>query len=184
LATPADELLELHGRYFQLLAKWNRTINLTALLLDPPSDETIDRLFVEPILASASAGSPETIIDLGTGGGSPAIPFWIQLPGSRVTMVESRGRKCAFLNEAVRQIKQGHGKAINCRFDQLLNMEPNLRSSADIVTIRAVRMDPETTALIGALLRPNGRVFHFSQQLQVIDCSTWNNGRSDWLGSS
>src|SRR3954470_14201017 len=80
---PSDDLLELHGRYIQLLTKWNRTINLTSLSLEPISDDAIDRLLVEPIEASGQAlTTDKNIIDIGTGGGSPAIPFWIQLAGS------------------------------------------------------------------------------------------------------
>jgi len=171
---PADELLDLHERYISLLAKWNRTINLTSLALEPPSDEAIDRLLVEPIAASAQAGRTGTIIDIGSGGGSPAIPFWIQLPGSQLTMIESRSRKCAFLREAVRQIRPGEGTAIEARFEELLERNPELAASADVVTVRAVRLDKLVSGLIGALLKPTGRVFHFVQTLEIVDCSTWN----------
>lgn len=185
VATPREELLELHERYVSLLTKWNRTINLTSLALEPISDEAIDRLLVEPIAAGYQAGgAPGHIIDLGTGGGSPAIPFWIQLPGSRLTMIESRSRKCAFLNEAVRQIRPGQGIAIDNRFEELLDRNPQLRGSADILTVRAVRLDEPTSALIGALLKPSGRVFHFSKTLEITECSTWNNRRSEKPTSS
>lgn len=182
-AVPPREFLELHERYISLLAKWNRTINLTSLQLDPLSDEAIDRLLVEPISASAQAGTPREIIDIGSGGGSPAIPFWIQLPGSRLTMIESRSRKCAFLREAVRQIRPGHGDAFENRFEELLEKQPQLVGSADIVTVRAVRLDAPTTAMIGALLKPTGRVFHFTASLEIVECSTWNIGDKK-LGSS
>jgi 16S rRNA (guanine527-N7)-methyltransferase len=180
---PLRETLALHVRYLELLAKWNRTINLTSLTVDPPSDEAIDRLLVEPIAASARAGAPGTIIDIGSGGGSPAIPFWIQLPGSKLMMVESRSRKCAFLREAVRQIRHGEGTTFEARFEELLVTHPESRGSADIVTVRAVRVDVETSALIGALLKPTGRVFHFTQELEIFDCSTWNS-RDKKRGSS
>ena len=183
VVVPPREVLELHARYLQLLAKWNRTINLTSLPLDPASDEAIDRLLVEPIAASSQAGAPETIVDLGSGGGSPAIPFWIQLPGAKLTMVESRARKCAFLREAVRQIRPGQGTAIDLRFEELLARHPDLQASADIVTIRAVRIDAPTHGLVAALLKPEGRVFYFSHALQVISCSTWNNADKE-RGSS
>jgi 16S rRNA (guanine527-N7)-methyltransferase len=183
---PRPELLELHGRYIAVLAKWNRTINLTALPLDPLSDEAIDRLLVEPISASRLVGASVpglSIVDIGSGGGSPAIPFWIELPGSRVTMIESRSRKCAFLREAVRQIKPGFGRAIESRFETLLAQSPDLDGSADLVTVRAVRLDSFTNGLIGQLLRPDGRVVHFAEQIQVIARSTWNK-RDKELGSS
>ena len=173
VGVPAGGLL-LHESYFSLLAKWNRTINLTALPLDPPTDEAIDRLFVEPIAASFLAGSPDTIIDLGSGGGSPAIPFWLSIDGGRpaLTMVESRSRKCAFLREAVRL--QPNARVVEQRFEDLRSSNPDLLGTADIVTVRAVRLDDATRALIGDLLRPEGRVFHFTDQLQITDCSTWN----------
>lgn len=184
VAVPQSDQLDLHERYLSLLAKWNRTINLTSLQLDPSTEEAIDRLLVEPIAASSQAGSPASIIDIGSGGGSPAIPFWIQLPGSHLTMIESRSRKCAFLREAVRQIRPGHGTALDVRFEKLLANHPELAGSADIVTVRAVRLDEPTSRLIGALLRPDGSVFHFSSQLEVIGCSTWNNRGDKRPGSS
>jgi 16S rRNA G527 N7-methylase RsmG len=90
-------------------------------------------------------------------------------------MVESRSRKCAFLREAVRQIRPGFGDAIDCRFEELLAKHPALKGSADIVTVRAVRLDKPTAALIGALLKSDGRVFHFTDTLNIFTCSTWNN---------
>jgi len=183
VVAPSTEFLALHERYLSLLTKWNRTINLTSLQLDPLSDGAIDRLLVEPIAASYSAGQVERIVDLGSGGGSPAIPFWTQVPGSNLTMVESRSRKCAFLREVVRQIRPGAGTALDVRFEELLRANPELSGSADIVTIRAVRMDAAVESLVGAILKPSGRVFHFGDTLRIVDCSTWNKG-SGGRGSS
>jgi 16S rRNA G527 N7-methylase RsmG len=45
-------MLEPLEAYFQLLTQWNAKINLTSLPLDPPTDETFDRLLVEPLAAS------------------------------------------------------------------------------------------------------------------------------------
>ena len=67
--------------YYRLLARWNRTINLTALSLDPLADEALDRLFIEPLAAApyireALDVTPLSVwFDLGSGGGSPAIPL-------------------------------------------------------------------------------------------------------------
>lgn len=195
----SPERLSLHESYFSLLSKWNRTINLTALPLDPITDEAIDRLLVEPIAASRFAGDARSIVDLGSGGGSPAIPFWIEVPGAHLTMVESRSRKCAFLREAVRQIAPGRGTALDVRFEELLDRHPELAASADIVTIRAVRLDEPMVTLLAAILKPGGKVFRFANandpgsrpglsqieshllfpggtsELQILTCSTWNN---------
>src|SRR6516164_7658019 len=99
----SEEAIEQLGRYFELLAKWNAKINLTALPLDPPTRETLDRLFVEPLAAARYfPRDPVAWFDLGSGGGSPAIPLKILHPEASLTMVEARVRKAAFLREAVR----------------------------------------------------------------------------------
>ena len=70
--------------YFALLARWNAKINLTAFNLAEPNDEAIDRLLIEPLVAAKHlpprAG---TLIDIGSGNGSPAIPLRLAAPGMR-----------------------------------------------------------------------------------------------------
>ena len=93
------------ARYLTLLARWNRRINLTAFDLDRPADHAIDRLIVEPVLAAADVRDRDrVVIDIGSGGGSPALPLKIVLPHVRLTLIEARVRKSAFLREAVREL--------------------------------------------------------------------------------
>lgn len=147
--------------FVDLMAKWNRKINLTSLEIDPVTDESIDRLIVEPVVAASMVGAHErAVVDLGSGGGSPAIPFRIQLDGSQMTMVESRSRKCAFLREAVRTIGLDRTYVEESRFEEI-HTKSQLRSAADLVTVRAVRMDEDLVGLIRLLLKPGGRVFRF-----------------------
>ena len=54
VSMPAD-LGEALAAYLDLLGRWNRKINLTALDVDPPSDEAIDRLLVEPLVAPGTS---------------------------------------------------------------------------------------------------------------------------------
>ena len=58
--------------YFDLLTRWNAKINLTALT---DTDAAIDRLLLEPLAAAPSLPSQLDLLDLGSGGGSPAIPL-------------------------------------------------------------------------------------------------------------
>src|SRR5206468_1311667 len=101
-----EDLADQLAAYLALLSRWNKKINLTALDVATPSDDAVDRLIVEP-LAAARLLVPEdrTCIDVGSGGGSPAIPLKIAVPRLQMLMVESRARKAAFLNEAVRQLE-------------------------------------------------------------------------------
>ena len=143
--------------YFGLLAKWNRQLNLTSLLLEPPSDDAVDRLLIEPVVAArVVSGADGYLIDLGSGGGSPAIPLRIAAPQIRLLMVESHGRKSAFLRDAVRQLGLRNSEVANTRFEDLLT-RPD-REPADLVSVRAVKPDETLWTAAQQFLRPGGRV--------------------------
>lgn len=87
--------------YLELLAKWNKTYNLTAIR-DPQkmiSHHLLDSLAV---LAHLPAG---TLADIGSGGGLPGIPLAIAQPERRVTLNDANQKKGAFLQQAVIELK-------------------------------------------------------------------------------
>jgi len=161
--------------YFGLLTKWNKTINLTALALDPPTPQTLDRLLVEPLVAAGiarrvldsmdafSGGETLRLLDVGSGGGSPAIPLAIGLGkptpgvgfGVELSMVESRGRKAAFLREVVRDIPLEGARVYQSRLEEL---QPQ---AFDLVSIRAVRADGDLWEALADFVKPSGLVLWF-----------------------
>jgi 16S rRNA (guanine527-N7)-methyltransferase len=144
--------------------RWNRAINLTALALDPPSDGTVDRLFIEPLAAAAFvAESPGRWMDLGSGGGSPAIPLKIVRPRLRLTMVEARERKAAFLREAVRDLALTDVEVVTQRFETL-RARSDLGGSQVLVTVRAVKVDQILLSLAKWLLSSEGKLFLFANR--------------------
>jgi 16S rRNA (guanine527-N7)-methyltransferase len=149
----ADALLA----YLELLALWNSKINLTAL--DDP-DSAIDRLILEPLLAARHLPEGASVIDIGSGGGSPAIPLKLAAPRIKLWMVESKTRKSAFLREAIRQLDLRESFVETKRYEELLSL-PTLHESMDVVTIRAVRVEPATLLGLQAFLRPGGQLFLF-----------------------
>lgn len=150
--------------YVELLARWNKKINLTALPVQPLSDEAVDRLIVEPVLgARRLLPSDRVVMDVGTGGGSPAIPLAIMAPDVRLVMVEVKVRKCAFLREVVRQLALPGATIENCRVEELLSRS-EYHEAADVVTARAVRPDRRLLTAIQAFLKPGGRLFWFGAE--------------------
>lgn len=147
LTIPAIERLET---YYFLLSRWNKRINLTALPLDSLDDRALDRMLVEPLVAAKyMRDSAIDWFDLGSGGGSPAIPMKIVRPSARLTLVEARSRKAAFLREVARELTLSDVLVIADRFETTAD-RPELVGSADLVTVRAVRTD---AALFGAARR-------------------------------
>lgn len=158
----ALNMLEPLEAYFRLLAQWNAKINLTALPLDAPTDETFDRLLVEPLGASKQvpAQTPSVWFDLGSGGGSPAIPLKIARPALRLTMIESKERKSAFLREAIRVLGLADTLVETGRFESVVS-QPQFTGTADLVTVRAVKCDPELFEVTATMLKEGGRLFLF-----------------------
>ena len=157
-----DGLADGLESYFALLTKWNAKINLTSFQLDAGgNDEAVDRLLIEPVVAAKHvAPSARASVDVGSGGGSPAIPFALAAPQLELKMVESKTRKAVFLREALRELGLSRVSVETSRFEELLT-RPELHEGVDIVTIRAVRVEPRTLVSLQAFLRPGGRLFLF-----------------------
>ena len=147
--------------YFKLLATWNLKVNLTGLNLNDPTPETLDRLLIEPLVVVRYVPPGTTrIIDIGSGGGSPAIPMALALRGAQVSMVESKVRKSVFLQEAVRALNLQGCEVLTSRFEELLSRQ-DLHERHDLLTIRAVRTEPRVLMSIQAFVRPGGHLFLF-----------------------
>jgi 16S rRNA (guanine527-N7)-methyltransferase len=153
-----DDLGDQLSQYYELLDRWNRKINLTAL---DNADEAIDRLLLEPIVAARQLPSPSVrLMDIGSGGGSPAIPMKLCAPTVELTMVESKARKSAFLREAVRTLRLERTNVETARYEELL-ARPELHESFDVLSLRAVRVEVRTLFTLQAFVKRAGLLFLF-----------------------
>jgi 16S rRNA (guanine527-N7)-methyltransferase len=156
-----ETVIDALNAYFELLRKWNRKVSLTSLPVEEAGDEAIDRLLIEPVLATRYLPFAEaTVLDIGSGGGSPAIPMKLAAPGVSLRMVESKTRKAAFLREVVRRLEVDRTTVDAVRFEELL-ARPTLHEAMDVVTVRAVRVDRKTLAELQSFVRPGGYLFLF-----------------------
>ena len=147
--------------YYRLLATWNTKINLTGLKLSEISPDALDRLLIEPVVAAkyVQAGASR-MLDVGSGGGSPAIPLALAVPNTRLLMVESKTRKSVFLREAIRALEMNGAEVVTTRFEELL-ARPDLHEAHDLVTIRAVRVEARVLGTLQAFTKPGGQIFLF-----------------------
>jgi 16S rRNA (guanine527-N7)-methyltransferase len=154
-----DGVVERLEGYYRLLEAWNAKINLTALDLANGPDSTIDRLLIEPLVAARHLPEGSAVIDIGSGGGSPAIPLQLMRPDLRMTLVEAKVRKCAFLREAGRHLELTI-TVENSRYESLL-ARPDLHEAFDVGTMRAVRLESRVLLGLQAFLRPGGQFLLF-----------------------
>ena len=157
----APDLAARLETYFRLLETWNRKINLTGFNLSESTPETLDRLLIEPLVAARHLRPGiSRMLDIGSGGGSPAIPIALATPSIRLLMVESKTRKAVFLREAIRAVELRDADVAASRYEELL-ARPELHEANDVVTIRAVRIEPRLLSNLQAFIKPGGFLFLF-----------------------
>lgn len=95
-------------RFLERLLETNRSFNLTAIT-DPNEawdKHVLDSLSLLPDLRELAADS--SIVDIGSGGGLPALPLAIALPGLRFTLLEATAKKASFLEATARDLGLGN----------------------------------------------------------------------------
>jgi len=139
--------------YVALLAKWNRTYNLTAIR-EPArmvTHHVLDALAVLPYLPAAER---QRVLDAGSGGGLPGIPLAIARPDWHVAMIDSGDKKSAFVRQAAIELPLPNAEAITARVEEYTPSAP-----FEIVISRAFA-DLATFATASArLLAPAGRLY-------------------------
>ncbi len=145
LDTSADAQAKLLA-YLDLLARWNRAYNLTAVR-DPGEMVTrhlLDSLAVLPFVRGT------TLADLGSGAGLPGIPLAIARPDIHVTLIESNGKKARFQREAARSLQLNNVSVVQARVQ-------DAAGSFDTITARAFASLADMLAWGGHLLADDGR---------------------------
>lgn len=102
-------------RYLDLLARWNRIYNLTAIR-EPErmvSHHLLDSLAaIRPLERRFASEAAPTLLDVGSGAGLPGIPLAIARPSWQVTMVEPVHKKASFIAQAIAELR-----LVNARID-------------------------------------------------------------------
>ncbi len=99
--------------YLALLAKWNRTYNLTAIH-EPErmlTHHLLDSLAILPHVG------PGPLLDVGSGGGLPGIPLAIARPDLAVTLLDSSQKKCSFMQQAVIELNLAQVRVLHARVE-------------------------------------------------------------------
>jgi 16S rRNA (guanine527-N7)-methyltransferase len=136
-------------QYLALLAKWNRTYNLTAIR-EPSklvSHHLLDSLAVLPHLSGTS------LADVGSGAGLPGIPLAVARPDWRVVLLDSNHKKAAFLRQAVLEL---HLDNVQVMSDRAEKWQPAQRF--DCVISRAFSDLPGFVEVAHHLCAPTGRL--------------------------
>jgi 16S rRNA (guanine527-N7)-methyltransferase len=116
--SPAPALERLRG-YAELLIHWNRSVS--NLLSRNDEDRLVGRHFLESLgpLRALSAAGIDHWLDIGSGGGLPAIPLALAGVGRTWTLVESRRMKTLFLKKVKQEMGLGEIHVVCARIESM-----------------------------------------------------------------
>src|SRR5262245_38257511 len=140
--------------YGDSLLRWNARINLTAAR---SIDQLVAEHFVDAFALARRLAGPARLVDVGSGGGLPAIPLALLRPGLTVAMCEPIAKKAAFLRTAIRELGLGGRVSVRlARGEAVARLAPR---TFDAAASRATLAPEAWLALAGRLVRPGGRLF-------------------------
>src|SRR6185503_6163459 len=159
-ATATEKLVSDISIYIDILLKWNSRISLTSVR-DP--QQMVSRHFGESLFLAENLLHPEwhgTVVDVGSGAGFPGLPVAMYSSMADVTLIESQGKKAAFLNEVIYALKLKNVRVFHGRAEQF-------SARADLITLRAVEEFERALRIALDLVKVGGRVALMVGQAQV-----------------
>lgn len=145
------------AQYHELLRDWNTRMNLTG---DTDFGVMLDRHFMDSLAPLAIAGlfpQGASLIDVGSGAGFPGMALAIARPDLRVTLLDSLGKRIAFLTAVKEALGLGNVRLMHARAEDAAR-SPDLREQFDLAVARAVAPLPVLCELLLPFVRVGGRM--------------------------
>ena len=134
--------------YLQLLVKWNRAYNLTAVR---QPEQMVTRHLLDSLVIGPYVHGPR-ILDVGTGAGLPGIPLALAYPDYHFTLLDSNGKKIRFVTQAVAELGLVNVDVVQSRVEAY---QPVRRF--DTITARAYSSIEELVTQTASLLADDGQ---------------------------
>jgi len=145
------------AEYAAMLASWGPAVDLFGG--DDP-ERVVPALTREALAALPWLDRAQTLVDVGSGNGFPAVPLLLARPALRGTLLEPRERRWAFLKEVVREL----GVAAEVRRERA----DEHVGSYDAVTVRGVEIDAWFPAT-RRLLREGGMLLWWTSEAKAVE---------------
>jgi 16S rRNA (guanine527-N7)-methyltransferase len=157
-----DEVADQLHIYYEELFTWNRRINLISR---KEEDFFVKRHLVDSLCGlKLPIAKGSAVLDLGSGNGLPGIPLAIALPGVRIELLESRAKRCTFLQHVISRLDLRNAKVHCGRFEELYE---NL-GRYQYILARGVRISKGMAGMMQQLLDPRGALVLFQAREQRV----------------
>lgn len=147
-----NELYSKLYRYYELLVEWNSKFNMTSILEEKDVFllHFFDSLCLKKVI---NLESKITLCDFGTGAGFPGLVLGLVFKNIKVTLVESNGKKCNFLEFVCNELNINNVEVVNSRIEDYSSKN---REKFDVITCRAVTSIPIILELSTSSLKVDG----------------------------
>lgn len=174
-----DAQLDLLERYLDLLQRWGRTYNLTAILDRPAMrvQHVLDSLALVPHLPNLP--SP-VLLDVGSGAGLPGVVVAIARPAWRVVCVDAVAKKTGFIQQVAAELRLPNLQAIHARVEQLAGLPAWTRAApqgASVITSRAFASLVDFFSATEGLIAPGGEWLALKGQIPQAEIEAWQASR-------
>lgn len=128
-----ETTLAMLNEYYSILKEENQKYNLTRIIEE--DDVYLKHFYDSLTITKIIDINNQSICDLGSGAGFPGLVLGICFPSAKLTLIESNGKKCNFLNIVKNKLNLNNVTIINTRIEEYAKEN---RELYDIVTARAV----------------------------------------------
>lgn len=134
--TLSEKQLMQFMRYYELLAEWNRVMNLTAIT---EYGDVLKKHFVDSLslVKAYDVSRAVSVVDVGTGAGFPGLALKIAFPCLKVTLLDSLNKRVRFLDAVIGELGLEDVETVHGRAEDYAK-PGKLRESYDLCVSRAV----------------------------------------------
>jgi 16S rRNA (guanine527-N7)-methyltransferase len=166
--TLSDLQIDKFELYYDILLKWNKKINLTAIT---NSDEVVSKHFIDSLSSAVffPKNSPFNIVDIGSGPGLPGVALKIAFPNMNLLLTESIGKKVRFLEHLLKKLDLTDVNLVGCRVEDIPTLYPEYVNRFDYTTARAVGRLLWLLELAHPFLKQKGEIILWKGRDQIAE---------------
>src|SRR3989442_220469 len=147
-----EEQIERLTAHHPMLCRWNQRVNLTRII---KPEEAARFHYAESLFGASFIADEQSVLDIGSGAGIPAIPIAVARPDVQVTSLEANSKKSLFLKEAKEALALTNFNVVTAR------LEDFDWSGYELLTSRALERAEEILPTVINRMSSNNRLMLF-----------------------